>query len=190
MFLFFDTETTGLPRRWQAPISDTNNWPRMVQLAWIVFDNDGKEIMGKNRIIKPEGYIIPADVSRIHGITTEIAEKEGILLKKALQEFIKGLQRSEIVVAHNINFDEKILGAELFRKQINTDFFERPQICTMRESTQFCRIRSGRGGYKWPKLTELHQILFGEDFDDAHDAFADVKATARCFFELRKRGVV
>lgn len=190
MFLFFDTETTGLPRRWGAPVSDIDNWPRMVQLAFMVFDERGDELYGSNRIIKPEGFIIPDEVSRIHGITTEIARKKGVPLDQALLEFVKALGDSEVLVAHNISFDEKILGAELYRRQVIHDFFDRPQICTMRSSTDFCKIQSGRGGYKWPKLMELHHILFDEEFENAHDALADVKATARCFFELKRRGVL
>lgn len=190
MFLFFDTETTGLPRMWNAPVSDTDNWPRMVQLAWLVLNDWGQEISSGNRIIKPEGFLIPEDVSRIHGITTEIAKNEGIPLDQVLLEFVKDLQKSEILVGHNISFDEKILGAEFYRRGVINDFFDRPKICTMQGSAKYCRIDNGRGGYKWPKLMELHEKLFDEAFDNAHDALADVKATARCFFELRQRGVL
>ena len=71
MYLFFDTETTGLPRNWKAPVSDLNNWPRLVQLAFLYYDNNGNKISSGDFIIKPEGFTIPTDVSRIHGITTE-----------------------------------------------------------------------------------------------------------------------
>jgi DNA polymerase III epsilon subunit-like protein len=71
MYLFFDTETTGLPRNYKAPVTDLNNWPRLVQLAYIQYDRNDNKISGGDYIIKPNGFIIPEDVSRIHGITHE-----------------------------------------------------------------------------------------------------------------------
>lgn len=189
MFLFFDTETTGLPRSWQAPLEDLNNWPRLVQLAWLLVDDAGKEFDGKNRIIKPENFIIPKESEAVHGISTARAKKEGIKLDEALMEFANAIERSKTLVAHNISFDEKIMGAEFLRKEIEHQLFNRPKICTMHKSTNFCKIRNGYG-YKWPKLIELHEKLFDSDFDGAHDALADVKACARCFFELKERGVI
>ncbi len=87
MFLIFDTETTGLPKNYKAPVSDSENWPRMVQIAWQLHSNDGKLITAKNHIIKPDGYDIPIGISKIHGITTERAERDGIDLRAVLEEF-------------------------------------------------------------------------------------------------------
>ena len=189
MYLFFDTETTGLPRNWQAPLEDLDNWPRLVQLAWLMVDEKGKEIKGVNKIIKPEGFIIPEEAASVHGISTERALKEGVLLNPVLKEFKKGVDEAKIIVAHNISFDEMIMGAELLRKKHEHKLFDRPKICTMQSSTDYCKIEN-EFGYKWPKLIELHHKLFDEGFDGAHDALADVKACARCFFELKKRGVI
>ncbi len=59
MFLFFfDTETTGLPQRWNAPVTDVDNWPRLVQLAWIMCDDKGNIIEERSDIIKPEGFFL------------------------------------------------------------------------------------------------------------------------------------
>ena len=189
MFLFFDTETTGLPMNYQAPVEDSNNWPRLVQLAWLLSDKNGKEISRNSLIIKPEGFIIPEEAAAVHGITTEQAIAEGIDIGEALAEFSKVLATTKILVAHNISFDEKIMGAEFIRKDIKHNLIELPKICTMQKSTDYCQIE-GNYGYKWPKLIELHQKLFNEDFEDAHDALADVKACARCFFELIERKVI
>ena len=52
MYLFFDTETTGLPKNWKAPVTDVNNWPRMVQLAWETYDVQGNLLARNNHIIK------------------------------------------------------------------------------------------------------------------------------------------
>jgi DNA polymerase-3 subunit epsilon len=189
MYLFFDTETTGLPKQYWASLDDLDNWPRLVQLAWLLVNEDGVEQASKNRIIKPEGFVIPAEASAVHGISTEKAMKEGIELSQALEEFIEALAKTKNLVAHNISFDEKVMGAEFLRNDLKPTFFDLPRICTMHGATDYCAIETDRG-YKWPRLVELHKKLFGEEFDGAHDALADVKATARCFFELKERGVL
>ncbi|MBU0470423.1 MAG: 3'-5' exonuclease [Nanoarchaeota archaeon] len=189
MYLFFDTETTGLPKRWKAPLSDLDNWPRLVQLAWILYDHSGNEVERSNHIIRPEGFIIPKDVEKIHGISTERAYWEGVPLRKALEKFSTALTESKQVIAHNISFDEKILGAEFLREEMKHTLFDKPRICTKEISTEFCRLPSKKG-YKWPTLSELHTILFEEDFKNAHNALNDVEACARCFFELKKRNVL
>ncbi|MFH1522236.1 MAG: 3'-5' exonuclease [Patescibacteria group bacterium] len=189
MYLFFDTETTGLPRNYHAPISDLDNWPRLVQLAWLTYDKNGQKINGSSFIIKPEGFIIPEEASSVHGITTDMALADGKNLEKILVKFAETVKDSKIIVAHNISFDEKIIGAEFLRKKILHDLFESIRVCTKEESTDYCQL-PGNYGYKWPRLSELHKVLFKEDFTGAHDALADVEACARCFFELCKRGVI
>jgi DNA polymerase III epsilon subunit-like protein len=189
MYLFFDTETTGLPRNWKAPVTDLDNWPRMIQIAWILCDNDGNRIESLDYIIKPENFSIPIEASRVHGISTERAIEEGESLEKVLKMFNDLVDEADFIVAHNIRFDEKILGAELIRKGIKSCFNKKPKLCTMQASTDFCKL-PGPYGYKWPKLSELHIILFGEDFEDAHDASVDIHATVKCFWELRKKGLI
>lgn len=191
MFLFFDTETTGLPRDWNAPVQNLDNWPRLVQLAWLAYDNDGNQLAEKEHIIRPEGFLIPAAASQVHGITNEKALASGEDLAEVLEEFAKQIREAEFLVAHNMNFDEKIMGAEFLRNSIENKLFERERICTMLSSIDYCRIPSSSGGgYKWPRLSELHIKLFGTDFEDAHDALVDTSACARCFFELRRLEVI
>ena len=189
MYLFFDTETTGLPRNWKAPLSDLDNWPRMVQLAWLIYNKEGKKIDSKNFIIRPDGFEIPEESSGIHGITTEIAAAEGSDLKYVLALFSDFISRSSKLVAHNMQFDEKIVGAEFLRKTIPNQLFSKDRICTMLGARDFCAI-PGSYGLKWPTLSELHIKLFGEDFENAHDAFSDITATARCFWKLRELKII
>lgn len=189
MYLFFDTETTGLPRNWKAPVTDLNNWPRMVQVAWIFCDDSGKRIHTKTYIIKPENFTIPREASNVHGITTERAISEGKDLKTVLQEFNGLVDQSSFIIAHNISFDEKIVGAEFLRKSVGSDFYKKRKLCTMQTSTSYCRI-PGNYGYKWPTLSELHTTLFGTNFVGAHDAYADIDATEKCFWEMKKRGII
>ncbi len=189
MYLFFDTETTGLPRNWKAPVNDLSNWPRLVQLAWLLYDNSGKLVSASDHIIRPEGFTIPAGASSIHGITQEKANREGAPLAAVLNEFLIHVNQSEILVAHNISFDENIVGAEFLRLNMPNVIPGKNRICTMLKSTQLCKL-DGPYGYKWPKLSELHSILFQNGFAEAHNASVDIQATAKCFWELKKRGIV
>jgi len=188
-FLFFDVETTGLPRDYTAPVSRLQNWPRLVQIAWLLCDESENCLDGRSQIIKPAGFSIPKAAVRIHGITTERALNEGVPLSQALNEFSTAISRSDYVIAHNIGFDSKIVGAEFIRENIQNRLFQTPHICTMKSSTDFCRL-PGPYGYKWPNLTELYSVLFDEPFAETHNALADVAACARCFFQLQKRGII
>lgn len=185
MILFFDTETNGLPYSWTAPLEQLDNWPRLVQIAWLKYHEDGYEISRGNEIIYPEGFNIPEEASAIHGITTEMAMEKGAFLIDVMETFLEDLKGVQLLVAHNMAFDEKIIGAELLRLDLDPERIHLPKKCTMKASTRFCNIPGRYGGLKWPKLSELHQILFGEDFENAHDALADIEACARCYWKLK-----
>ncbi len=184
MFLFFDVETTGMPKNWKAPVNDTFNWPRAVQIAWLFYDKDRNLLDDKDYIIQPEGYEIPYAAERIHGISTETAKEQGMELLSVLQAFKILIDKTDYIIAHNLAFDEKIIGAEFYRKNVEHRLFNTERYCTMREGTYFCKIPGKYGKYKWPSLSELHQKVFGKDFDNKHNARADVEACANCFFKL------
>jgi DNA polymerase III epsilon subunit-like protein len=198
MYLFFDTETTGKPRNYKAPMHDLDNWPRVIQLAWLLVDQNNLERSTWKYLIKPDGWEIPKEPFWLeHGYDTDKSLAEGVPLRDALDSFLLDLNEAEHLVAHNMAFDYPVLGSELIRAGLRGKKLNR--ICTMDASVQFCQIpfpgrRSYPGakaqGYKWPKLEELHRKLFNEDFDGAHDALVDVQAMRRCFFELVKRGVI
>ena len=191
MYLIFDTETTGLPKNWNAPLEDLDNWPRLVQLAWQVHDAHGKLISAQNFIVKPEGFTIPYNAEKVHGISTKRALEAGYNLREVLDAFTEDLGKAEVTIGHNIEFDNNIVGAEYLRCELENHVGAKESIDTKDESTDFCAIPGGKGGkFKWPTLTELHQKLFGVAFEDAHDAAYDVDATARCFFGLLKESVI
>lgn len=191
MYLIYDTETTGLPKDYNAPITDSENWPRLVQLAWQLHAADGSLIEAQNFIVRPEGFDIPYNSEKVHGISTKKALEEGIPLQEALDRFSEVLKKTTIVAGHNIEFDINIMGAEYMRIGDSEPITSIPALDTKNESTEFCAIPGGKGGkFKWPKLTELHVKLFGEEFEEAHNAAADVAATARCFLELIRLQVI
>lgn len=190
MILIFDTETTGLPKDYNAPAWNDKNWPRLVQLSWIVSDVNGNEIRKSSRIIKPEGYKIPENSSAIHGITTELANNEGMSLETVLKVFVSEYDRADIIVGHNIDFDINVIDAELFRKSMPLLSYK-PTYCTKEIGTPVCKIPKGfDDGYKWPTLQELYRHLFGRDFTGAHNAESDVEATKQCFFEMKECGYI
>jgi DNA polymerase III subunit epsilon len=189
MYLFFDTETTGLPRNWRAPLNDLNNWPRLEQLAYLFYDKNANLIYSKNFIIKPQGFVIPPDASKIHGITTERAMTKGVTLTVALSDFHNCIQQCQYLVAPNMSFDENIVGAEFLRSRMPNVLSGKKKLCTKELTTNFCAIPSNYG-YKWPKLAELHYKLFKTNFEEAHDASVDITMTAKCFWELKRLGIL
>ncbi|MFP9099911.1 DNA polymerase III subunit alpha [Flavobacterium sp. RHBU_24] len=191
MYLIFDTETTGLPKRWDAPITDTDNWPRCIQIAWQLHDNMGRLLDHQDYIVRPDGFNIPYDAERIHGISTDLATEQGISLADALTRFNAALDKASFIVGQNVGFDVNIMGAEFYRHGVESRLSKMKVLDTCTEITaELLRIPGGRGGkFKLPTLTELHQYLFNEPFAEAHNATADVEATTRCFLELVKREI-
>ena len=186
MYLIFDTETTGLPKRWNAPVTDTDNWPRCIQIAWQLHDAMGNLLEHQDYLVAPDGFDVPFEAEQIHGISTALAQDQGLPLLEVLERFTKALEKCHFVVGQNVGFDLNIMGAEFHRAGVENLLTQKPVLDTCTEQTaSMCQIPGGRGGkFKLPTLTELHQHLFGEPFGEAHNATADVEATSRCFLEL------
>jgi len=181
MYLFLDTETTGYSPQ-----------DRIVAVCWSFYDSAGGELSTVHHIIRPDGFSIPKEAVNVHGITTEIARRRGIPLAEALVALYTDIaaRKPSLYVGHNVSFDQPILLNEYLRIRHPENFSSLPTFCTMKGTTHICRIWRPGGGYKWPTLEELHRHLFGCAHDAAHDARGDVRACAKCFFELRRRGLV
>lgn len=187
--MFFDTETTGKPKNYKAKIQDVDNWPRVVQLSYIVFDEE-TELVCEDFIVKPDGFVISDEVAEIHGITQEMALEKGLPLIDVMKKFRADINSCDVLIAHNISFDVNVVGAEFIRLDEDPEGFAIiSQLCTMKAGTRLCRL-PGKFGYKWPKLSELHLYLFGETFEGAHNALVDIRATARCYFRMKKLGSI
>ncbi len=189
-YLFFDIETTGLPRNKNAPYTDITNWPRIVQIAWLLCDDNGKILLSEEYIVKPEGFVIPFDAQNLHGISNEKANSMGEDLSFVLNRFSKLIDRSKYLIAHNLDFDFNVVGAEFIRKGIDIRLNTINKICTMKSTVEYCKIPRGNYGFKWPSLMELYYTLFNTTFQEKHDALHDVKICADCFFELRRREII
>lgn len=189
MYLFFDTETNGKAKNFKAPVTDLENWPRITQLGWQMYNDEGELVEEKSILIKPDNWTIPVEKFFIdNNMSTERCEEFGIPLEDALKQLIASLEKSQYLIAHNMEFDINVLGAEFLRKGMKSEN-KVNKFCTMKATTNICKLPGARG-YKWPTLTELHTFLFNEGFAGAHDALDDVKACAKSFFELKKRGLI
>ena len=189
MYLFFDTETTGLP---SVSISDSQKWPRIVQIAWLLVDENG-DVKSKNSfIIRPDGYRIPNRVIKIHGITTKRALQEGVELEHALHRFLGDAHFADVLVAHNVAYDYGVIKGELLRKKIPNFLKNYSQFCTMTSKSvlDYCRSFRANGSRQSPSLSELYLLLFGKKLKNAHDALTDAEACANCFFELKRIGMI
>ena len=180
-YFFFDVETTGLPKDYKAKYTDFDNWPRLVQLAFIVTDNIGNILSQHSVIIKPNGFEVPKDM--IHGISNEQAVNEGKDLKAVLSRLKSIIEDCDVFICHNVGFDKAILSSEFLRNEFENPLDGKPSLCTMLKSVKYCAIRT-KYGFKWPKLQELHVKLFDKEFKGAHDALADIVATKDSYFKL------
>lgn len=181
-----DTETSNLPVKMNASWKDTENWPWIVQLAYQIVDTVTKKVIEKKFTIKPENWTISEGAISSHGITNEYARACGLIGREVFNEFACDLQEIDLLVAHNVNFDLPILKSNLYRYGFDADLLNIQTYCTMIKSVSYCKIEGKFNKYKWPKLIELHTILFNEGFDGAHDALNDVRACSRCFFQMMK----
>ena len=188
VYLFFDVETTGLPKRRNAAITNNDNWPRIVQIAWLLF-NDKKEVVFKGNYYVKIDEPIPVAAQQIHGITNKKLKAEGKEPEFVFSEFYKAYKQAKYFVAHNIDFDLPIIQNELFRLDYNYKH-DSLLICTMKSTTDFCSIpKRGSNSYKYPTLSELAKTCFFRDNDNLsisnlHDAYTDIFLTAKCFYHL------
>jgi len=184
--LFFDTETTGVPANYK---SEPKYWPRLVQLSFIVTDENGNRFLEADHIVKPKGFQIPKDASDIHGISHEKATKIGQPLEAVLRSFGQHFKAADLIVAHNYHFDRHIVDGEFYRVWNKYFMPLRPSFCTMKATTEWMAL-PGRYGFKFPKLTELYLKLFDREFDNQHNALFDTQATVDIYFELVRREII
>lgn len=189
MITFFDTETTGVPKNYKAPATDLENWPRIIQLAFSMYQENGELFKSFKFLIVPDGWVVPNEKFWIdNGFSTEKCLQGGVPIIMALNDLIECINLSTLLVAHNMDFDLPVTAAEMLRAGVSAKY-KPNKFCTMKATTDICRI-PGQYGFKWPKLQELYFFLFKEDFTAGHDAGSDVDACAKCFFEMKKRGLI
>lgn len=186
--IIFDVETTGFTKYMDKNGVDLKNHNRMTQLAFLVADTKKWEVIDEySSLIRPDSWFVPAEQFFIdNGMSTDKCMKFGLPASFVLEQFVEALKTTDIKIAHNLVFDNRIVQNELRIYGFATELFKyKKSICTMKSSVDFCKIPGRyKGSYKWPKLMELHNILFGAKFDGAHDALYDVRATYKCLKKL------
>src|SRR6056297_144736 len=190
MNLVFDCSAAGRPKNWKAYPTDTFSWPRLIHLAWILFDDKYKKIESGNDIVSPENYELTPEIEKFSHVTQKRAEEEGKPLKDVLNNFSKAVDKAEVVFAHNLRFNENVVLAEFHRMNMPQRLAVSESYCIMQESTYFCKIVGKGGKLKWPTLSELHQRVFGKPYNNPNDAFHDTIAAAKSLFVLIEAGQI
>jgi restriction system protein len=192
-YLVFDLETTGLPINRNSPPNDFNNWPYVVQISWLLFDDEHKLLEHSSYYLK-QPIKIPIEAINIHGITNSIMLEKGIAASKVYANFKKVLDNTEYLIAHNLDFEIPIIHCDFLRNGMTWDFPNNKMFCTMKTGTSFCKILPFKNGeFKWPTLEELYHKCFFADSSSfkikgLHDANIDAAITAKCFFKLKELG--
>ncbi len=187
MYLIFDSSANGRPRSYKAPVDDSSNWPRMMHLSWIILDENLKPTEDYNCVIKPEGYNPSAPALKSHHLELEKMEASENTLKDVLVKFKESMNKCSYVFAHNLAYNNGVVGSEYYRQQISSPLIAADSYCLMHEGTYFCKLK-GKRGYKWPSLQELHTACFEQGFTPSNHARADVIAASRSFIFLKKAG--
>ena len=182
-YLFFDTETTGLPLDWSVPPHFFKTWPHLVTLSWRFYENQ-KLIDQQTYVIQPDTYDIPLEATKIHGYTTERAKKEGVPSETALTYFFPYVKQANVIVAHNASFDISVIQAECYRRNLRCPLVK--ALCTMKSTIHLCRLPS-RQGFKYPKLSELYLFLFQKVPENTHSSDVDTRLVSECFFALQEK---
>lgn len=191
--LFFDTETTGVPDRKAKWSEDYNEFPHVVQIAWM------HGCKAESHVIRPEGWEIPQEAVDVHGITTEYAKEHGEPFAVVVDMFVQDCHEAGLICGHNIHFDTGIIKANILRElgreyydanDVETALYKGKRIDTMRTTIKWVDARKANGGIKFPNLSDLYSRCFPSETFPAHNAFEDVKAVARCLPVLIENGLV
>jgi DNA polymerase III subunit epsilon len=192
--LFYDTETTGLPL-FKEPSEDPRQ-PHIAQLGACLVDIDSREIIASIDVIcRPDGWTIPDEVARIHGITTEHAQLVGIPESLAVEMLLEMTKAADFRVAHNESFDARIVRIackRFFSPESADEWKEGAAQCTARAATPIMKIpptdkmsRAGFTKFKTPNLGEAVKHFTGKDLAGAHQAMADVQGCMAVWFALQ-----
>ena len=191
--LFLDTETTGIPDRAAKWDTDFEQYPHVVQIAWM----HGCKV--ENHIIRPDGWEIPDDAKQVHGITTEYAMEHGEPFAAVVDMLIQDCHEAGLICGHNIHFDTGIIKANILRElgreyydanDVESALYKGKRIDTMRSTMKWVDARFASGRLKFPNLGELYDRCFPGETFAAHDALEDCKAVARCLPVIVDAGLV
>ncbi len=185
--LFVDTEASGLPKNWDLPYTEKDNWPYCVQVAWIIYTNKGQKVKQENHYIKDKDFEISKSSIEIHGITRDFLTANGDNRKEIFKCLADDIDRYDpLIIGHFMEFDGHMLSADFFRAGIDNPIKKEQTFCTMVGTSHLVQ----NPYLKYFRLGDLYAFLFNSTLKNQHNALVDATATAACFFELQKRGEV
>lgn len=191
----WDSETTGLPR-FDLPADDPKQ-PYMCEVAAILVDDQSHgEIDRYEALVTPDGWELSPELTKIHGITTEMCRADGRPIADVLRALHGMMAEADVVLSYGFRFDDKMRRGACRRIGISDLFGTFKWACIQPSVSAACgmpattaMIKAGRGAQrKTPKLSEAVQILLGESHEGAHRALADARAAARVLFAAHKKG--
>ncbi|KXK36441.1 MAG: hypothetical protein J5I52_03880 [Saprospiraceae bacterium] len=188
MYLIFDCSSLAGYTDYKANFTDTQAWPRLIHVSWIVLNEEYKPIGDFDYIPIPEGYNIDDKSKKKAHIDDEDIVKKSVPMAQVFEKFSESVNKVEYIFAHNLNYNENILAAEYVRAKVSINMFSKKRFCLMEEGTYFAKIPGRGGSFKYPTLPELHAACFAQTYGPAGNARADVIAAARCFIKLKKTG--
>lgn len=191
MRLILDAETTGLPIKKAA--DDDERQPHLLQIGLMLLDPDWAEVATVSMMVLPDGWEVPDDLIRVHGISTDRALLCGVPVLTVLSVYTNLRARADEIVAHNAPFDIRMMAIELARSG-RAPAHPGPALvsCTQELSRPILKlpptpamVRAGMADhYKSPSLKEAHMHFFGEPVPGAHDALSDARACARVYRKI------
>lgn len=186
-FLVIDTETSGLPKKWDAPYSSDSNWPHILQIAWLIYDANATLIKKESHYLRPGDFKISNASLKIHHITKEELLHRGKDKLAILKRLAKDINKYQpLVVAHFTELDYHMVGVESFRLNIPNPLLNSPLFCTMKASVPYIK----NPNFKHLKLNVFYKTLFNKRVDKLHNAFSDASITSEIFFHLKAKGEV
>ncbi len=186
-FLVVDTETSGLPKKWDLPYAAPNNWPHILQLAWIIFDKNGSKIKSENHYINISDVKISKSSQNVHHLDQSFLTLNGKDRSVVMKIFAADLETYHpLIIGHFVELDFHVVCAEFYRENIKSCITELPLFCTMKLSESYVKNPS----LKYLKLNRFYKTLFNKRPEILHDAIVDAQLTSEIFFHLLKNNKI
>lgn len=186
--MFLDTEASGKPTKWESPsAADCQHWPFLVQVSWVIYSTDGKEVKRENLYIEEQDFKSTSAALKIHKVTDRFRQENGLPRKEAMNRLLLDLQDYDpLLVCHFLEFDLRLLKVELDRARLQYDLEQIPAFCTMLAT----KYLAGTVQVRHLHLDKLYAILFYTTLRNHHDALSDALATAECFLNYQKANIL
>jgi DNA polymerase III epsilon subunit-like protein len=177
-YIILDTETTG------NNVNDSD----IIQLAYQIYDNNLVLIKEVNELVIPERNMITKDAFNVHKINFDLLVKKGKKFSEVFKQFIVDMKDVKHVIGHNVSFDLNMIKNNLqkYNFELIDPFYKKNIIDTKELGKLVCKLKNKLGRVKPPSLGELYEYLFDKSVVNSHDALADVKACADCYFKIIK----